>query len=77
MICSQPIHYSDGKGEETVPVSGGFGVQRSVAHARGEELEQIMSTVSGVCNDFPFPTDGDNEYNTVEYSQTKKREVVE
>ena len=58
MICSQPIHYSDGKGEETVPVSGGFGVQRSVAPARGEELEQIMSRVWEVCNDFPCPFPG-------------------
>ena len=39
------VHKSDGKVEKTVPVSGGFGVQRSVAPARGEELEQIMSRV--------------------------------
>ena len=36
---------SDGKGEKTVPVSGGIGVQRSVAPARGEELEPVMSRV--------------------------------
>ena len=39
------VHQGDGKGEETVPVSGGFGVQCSVAPTRGENMEQVMSRV--------------------------------
>ena len=46
MICSQPIHYSDGKGEETVPVSGGFGVQRSVAPAKSCHFKTEISLKS-------------------------------
>jgi len=39
------VHQSDGQWTEAVPVSGGFGVQGSVAPTRGEELEQLVSGV--------------------------------
>lgn len=54
------VHKCDGERKEMVPVSGGFGVQCSVSPTRGEKLKQVMSTVWGVCSDFPwlFPESG-------------------
>lgn len=61
------VHQSTSLGEETVPVSGGFGAQRSVTPSRGEEAAQdvkVFLSRPNLPSDFPYQQNGPTSHSS-------------